>query len=86
MFRCSFNTIQAKLEGGLGRGGVTEEGKEVGWVDREGVGVWFHPMRLLLTGSLCLEKSPRWSFGPQGGCITSMGDGSLADRGDRGAR
>lgn len=39
---CSFNTIQAKLEGGIGKRvgwGVTEEEKEVGWMYREGAGV-----------------------------------------------
>lgn len=41
---CSFNTIQAKLEEGMGRGvgvggRVTEEEKEAGRVNREGAGV-----------------------------------------------
>lgn len=52
-----------------------------------GGGVRFHPMRLLLTGSFCLEKSPRWSLGPQGGCPTSMGEpSSAAGEGEDGGR
>ncbi len=62
-----------KLEGGCG--GDREEG-EGGWLR-------FQPMRLLLTGSSCLEKSPLWSFGPQGGCTTSMGEHSFGCRRDR---
>lgn len=54
-----------------------EEGEEEA---RRGGGVRFHPMRLLLTGSSCLEKSPLWSFCPQGGLITSMGELSLGWR------
>ena len=41
----------------------------------------FHPMRLLLTGSPCLEKSPLWLFGPHGGGTTSMGKRTFGCRG-----
>lgn len=54
------------------------------WRERRGGWGWgalrFHPMRLLLTGSSCFEKSPLWSFGPQGGCTTSMGEHSFGCR------
>lgn len=62
-----------------GGDGETEEEEE----RRRRREVRFHPMRLLLTGSSCLEKSPLWSFGPQGGCTTSMGKRSFGFRGDR---
>lgn len=45
-----------------------------------GVRIRFHPMRLLLTGSSCLEKLPLWSFGPQGDNTTSMGEDSFGFR------
>lgn len=67
-----FQPESGKLEGGA----VEIERKERGWLR-------FHPMRLLLTGSSCLEKSPLWSFGPQGGCTTSMGEHSVGCRRDR---
>lgn len=63
-----------------GGDGETEEGEEERRRRRE---FRFHPMRLLLTGSSCLEKSPRCSFGPQSGRTTSMGKRSFGCRGDR---
>lgn len=70
----------SKPEEGCGGdgGGVGRGGGEAGVLRLR-----FQPMRLLLTGSSCSEKSPLWSFGPQGGCTTSMGEHSLGCRGDR---
>lgn len=72
--------------GGMGRGGAAamEKWEGGGEEEEEEVVVWwlrFHPMRRLLTGSPCLEKSPLWSCGPQGGCTTSMGEHSLVGGG-----